>query len=235
MLTAIALTLVAKAAASPATCAEPVETRSISYETRSIEGWTVHIREDLWREQKEATTRALELLQSQLRQIIRVVPGPALARIRTVPLWLTPPIPGVGQTAEYHPDAGWLRANGRDPAMAKGVQFTNIPIFEKENRRMPFFVLHELAHAYHDQILGFDNPEIIQAYRNAIASKSYDAVRRWDGQIVRAYAMTNEKEYFAESAEALFGTNDFFPTNRAELEKHDPAMAKLLERVWNRP
>jgi|GEM_PF-5965432 len=34
--------------------------------------------------------------------------------------------------------------------------------------------------------------------------------------------------------EAFFGTNDFFPFTREELEKHDPEMVKLLQRVWNR-
>ncbi len=29
-----------------------------------------------------------------------------------------------------------------------------------ENRRMPWVILHELTHAYHDQILGFDEPRI---------------------------------------------------------------------------
>ena len=44
--------------------------------------------------------------------------------------------------------------------------------------------------------------------------------------------MTNEKEYFAESTEAFFSRNDFYPFNRTELEQHDPAMARLLRRLW---
>jgi hypothetical protein len=44
--------------------------------------------------------------------------------------------------------------------------------------------------------------------------------------------MTNHKEYFSETTEAYFGTNDIFPFVRAELKKHDPAMYALLEEVW---
>ncbi len=46
--------------------------------------------------------------------------------------------------------------------------------------------------------------------------------------------MAGHKEYFAESTEAFFSRNDFFPVTRAELEKHDPHMFAVLQRVWAR-
>ena len=49
----------------------------------------------------------------------------------------------------------------------------------------------------------------------------------------RAYAMTNPFEYFAESTEAYFSRNDFFPYNRAELLETDPGMCALLAKVWS--
>jgi hypothetical protein len=45
--------------------------------------------------------------------------------------------------------------------------------------------------------------------------------------------MTSPQEYFAESTEAFFSRNDFFPFTRDELKKHDPEMYELLERLWN--
>lgn len=39
-------------------------------------------------------------------------------------------------------------------------------------------------------------------------------------------------EYFAETTEAYFTRNDFFPFNRAELQSHDPEMLQLLEKLW---
>jgi Mlc titration factor MtfA (ptsG expression regulator) len=60
-------------------------------------------------------------------------------------------------------------------------------------------------------------------------------VKRWTGEEIteeRAYAMSNAKEYFAESSEAYFGRNDFYPFTRAELKEHDPQMYDLLERLW---
>jgi hypothetical protein len=133
-----------------------------------------------------------------------------------------------------------LRANDRNPAMAKGIEFTNVRIFEAETQRMPVFVLHELAHAYHDLTLGFENPEIIAAFEHAVKNKLYDAVERKaangkPSRVERAYAMTNHKEYFAETSEAFFGQNDFFPFNREDLRRHDPEMEQLLEKLWRAP
>jgi len=205
------------------------------HETQSIEGWTVHIRLTLLKEHPKETARALELITGQLKEIVRIVPARAVAELKKVPLWITPQYPGIAPLAEYHPDISWLRAKKRNPKMAKCVEFTNVQTFESECKRMPLLLLHELAHAYHDQVLGFDQPEILAAYKKAAASKSYDAVKRHDGRVERAYAMSNHKEYFAENSEAFFGRNDFFPFTRDELEAHDPEIVKILERVWNPP
>jgi hypothetical protein len=205
-------------------------------ETRRITGWTVHVSRMLLAEQPAATARALELLQVQLEEIVRLLPAPALARLRQVPLWLSPEYPGIPPKAEYHVAAAWLRAHGRDPAMAKAVEFTNVRIFDAEVRRMPVFVLHELAHAYHDQVLGHAHAGIRQAYEAAKAGGAYDRVERQDAQgrrsFGRAYALTTPQEYFAEGTEAFFGRNDFFPYDRAELRRHDPALFALLADVW---
>ena len=227
--------LIASATAAPAPRAT-TQPQIDGYETRSIEGWTVYVNRKLQQDSSEKSTKAIELLTAQLKEIVRAVPEAPLAHLQHVPLWINPEYPGTPPRAEYHPDAGWLRKHGRDPRMAKCVEFTNVRIFEAECRRMPCFVLHELAHAYHDQVLGFDQPDIIAAYKRAVASKSYDAVERWNGHppntIERAYAMTNYKEYFAESTEAFFGRNDFFPFTRDELRRHDPQMYRLLVKLW---
>ena len=211
-----------------------------SYQTLVIEGWQVHVNDLLLKDEKVATDKALALLTEHLKEIVRAVPAPAVAHLRKIPLWFNPAYPGVAQRAEYHPSGDWLKAQKRNPAMAKCVEFTNISIFEPETKRMPCFVLHELAHGYHDQVLSFEQPEIIAAYKKALESKSYDHVQRWHGvpgriTTERAYAMTNHKEYFAEDTEAYFGRNDFFPFTRDELEKHDPDMFNLLKRVWGLP
>jgi dipeptidyl-peptidase-4 len=96
----------------------------------------------------------------------------------------------------------------------------------------PAVILHELAHAYHDQILGFDRPDIVEAYERAKASGTYDKVLLYTGQRVRHYGMTDAKEYFAEGTEAFFYRNDFYPFVRAELKEHDPRLHEVLSEIW---
>lgn len=224
------------ALANSASAAEPVPVPG--HTTRTIDGWTVLISDALIAKEKPETERALELLAAQLQEIVRVVPAPAVAELRKVPLWFSPEYPKIQPRAEYHPGAGWLRDNQRNPAMEKAVEFTNIRIFDRETRRMPNFTLHELAHAYHDRVLakGFKNEAIKAAFDSAKEKGLYDRVeqRFGDGRSaqVRAYAMTSPMEYFAECTEAFFSTNDFFPFSREQLAKHDPEMLALLGELW---
>jgi hypothetical protein len=216
-----------------------VQTSEIQREKRQIEGWTVQINVKLIEQDKPLLESGIILLTEQLQKIKRLVPKPAVAKLQRVTIWFSPEYSGVRPTAEYHPGAKWLKENGRDPVMAKGVEVTDLRILDKEIKRMPVLFLHELAHSYHDQVLGFNNPEIEAAYQHAKASGKYDLVKRWLGtkfaeKPERAYAMTNAQEYFAEGTEAYFGQNDFFPFNRKELEQTDPELSKLLSEVWSR-
>jgi Mlc titration factor MtfA (ptsG expression regulator) len=212
-------------------------TEAARHAERTVAGWKVLIHPDLTSQATAATEEALTLLEGQLSAIVKDLPASVVARLREVPLWFSPRYPGIGPRAEYHPGAGWLRDNGRNPAMEKAIEFTNIPEFAAETRRMPNFALHELAHAYHDRVLGFDNPEIIDAYDAARTSGKYNRVKRRDSEgrerEDKAYAMTDHKEYFAECTEAFFSRNDFFPFVRAELEAHDPRAVRVLARTWN--
>ncbi len=210
-----------------------------SFAQREVSGWQVRISRKLIGQDEKAVERAAGLLKEMLDGIARAAPAPAVAELRKVPLWMSPPYDGFGQKAEYHPDAGWLREHGRDPEMAKSIEFTNIAIFEREMKRMPNFALHELAHAYHHRVLGHGHAGILAAYEKAKAAGSYNRVQRQDAEgrrrLDRAYAMTNEKEYFAECSEAFFFRNDFFPFEREELRRHDPAVFAVLEKAWAGP
>jgi len=204
-----------------------------SHDERLIAGWKVHVSTKV---DAAALAKALPLLQAQLEEIVRAVPAKAVVELQKVPLWINPEYPNTRPRAEYHPGAGWLRENGRDPVMAKAVEFTNVRIFEAETRRMPNFALHELAHAFHDRVLGFENAEIVAVFEKAKAAGKYDQVQRQDSEgrrrLDHAYAMTNAKEYFAECSEAFFSRNDFFPFTREELKAHDPEVFALLGRLW---
>jgi dipeptidyl-peptidase-4 len=48
----------------------------------------------------------------------------------------------------------------------------------------------------------------------------------------KAYALTNRFEFFAESTEAFFGKNDFFPYDKEDLKKYDPQTYLLMREKW---
>ena len=213
--------------------------QSVDRETRNISGWQVHIAKKLLETEADDTAKALDGLKKMLDEIVRVMPAAAVAEMKKVPLYFSPSYEPGRSGAEFHPAAGWLRDNDRDPEMAEGVEFSGVHDFEAEMRRMPNFALHELAHAYHFHSLpdGFDNAEIEAAYQRAKQSGLYERVERTLGNgkpntFERAYAMTTAMEYFAETTEAYFSRNDFFPFNREELLRHDPEMHALLEKLW---
>jgi hypothetical protein len=89
-------------------------------------------------------------------------------------------------------------------------------------------------------VLGAEHAGIRAAYLRARASKRYDCVERWHGPerpntFEPAYARNDDWEYFAETSEAFFSRNDFYPFTRKDLGKHDPGMLALLKQVWQVP
>jgi hypothetical protein len=225
---AIAVFVLATLPAAEKAPYDPVE----QYAERHVEGWRVLVNKRLLdKENRELCDRTLKLLSDHLYRIARVVPEGPLARLRKIPIWVELAHPRHPCMC-YHPSAGWLREHGMSPHKAGAVEVANARNFLTWTREQPWMVLHELAHGYHHQVLGFENAEVRACYERAVASKTYESVLHVNGGTRRAYALENEREYFAEASEAFFGTNDFYPFVRGELKKHDPRMFELLEKVW---
>lgn len=55
-----------------------------------------------------------------------------------------------------------------------------------------------------------------------------------NGRMMKHYALTDRKEFFAEMSELFFGMNDFFPFNHAELQHEEPGLYELLCKIWGR-
>ncbi|MBM4003666.1 MAG: metallopeptidase [Planctomycetes bacterium] len=200
---------------------------------RQIEGWTIKVDPQLlMKDNEEVATQAFTALANHLQRVKYIVPKDRCLQLQKLPIWLE--LHGTLSSMQYHPDRGWLVANKHDPRLVKHVHIPRArELFDPHMwAKHPYVVLHELAHAYHDQVLDFDHPEIVAAYENAREKKLYDEVLLYTGQKVRHYGLTNPKEYFAESTEAYFGVNDFYPFVRAELNEHDPTMFTLLEKIW---
>lgn len=202
-----------------------------NYELKELEGWRVHVNKKLLTAEGDLGKRAMELLRVKLYDINRTVPGKALERLHEVPVWMELEMensPG----ACYHPSEKWLKEHGYNPKKARSIEISNARNFLAWTLDQPSMVLHELAHAYHHRVLGYDHPDVGKAFKRAKKSGSYESVLRYNGAKVRAYAMNNDQEYFAEPTEAYFGVNDFYPFVRAEVKEHDPMMCEVLEKLW---
>lgn len=214
--------------------AEAARTARFDPVVRDIEGWQVHLEPALLEgEYREEGARALAMLASHLQRIKILVPAGPLAKLQQAEIWIEHSHPTL-QPMQYHPSRQWLVANRLDPRLARKVHIPQARelLSREELLKHPAVVLHELAHAYHDQVLGFDHPEIIAAYERAKAAGIYESVLAHTGERVRHYGLTSPQEYFAEGTEAFFYRNDFYPFVRAELKEHDPALHDLLARIW---
>ena len=207
-----------------------------AHTTRTIEGWTVRIDNRLLSDPDRALgERAIKLLSMRLADIVWTLPADKVKWLRTVPIVLDK-THGALLTAQYHPSAGWLRDNGYDTSLARCVHIPDAAYFTsgKMSYEQPWAILHELAHAYHDQVLGFDDPRIAAAWKAFVASGKYKSVPHMNGRMREHYGLTNEKEFFAEMTETYFGMNDFYPFNSAELKREDPDLFKLLHEIWGK-
>jgi hypothetical protein len=230
--------LVILAAAFSAPAREESElAKPTSHTVRRLEGWTVRVDDRLLQPPNdELGKHALRFLENKLADIKAVVPADRLKKLQAVTIVLDLTHGKLG-AMQYHPNAGWLRANGYSVDLEKCVHIpraADLPTRQHINEQ-PWAILHELAHAYHDQVLGFDEPRIREAYENYKKSGHGEKTLLYDGRRVRHYALTDHKEFFAEMTEAYFGVNDFFPFNRAELRETEPALHALLRDIWETP
>jgi hypothetical protein len=212
------------------------EPRSIptAHTTRDVEGWTVHVDNRLLKGESAALgERALKLLTARLVAIAIVVPEKALAKLRSILIELDLDYADL-RVMQYHPDAGWLKAHGYSEALAKCVHIPDAEEFLSpfENHRMPWVVLHELSHGYHDQVLGFDESRIRAAWKKFRDGGKYKSVLTSPGQMREHYGLTDAKEFFAEMTESYFGSNDFYPFVAGELKQAEPEIFALMVEVW---
>ena len=202
---------------------------------QQIEGWIVHVDpallEGAYADREGG--RALTMLANHLQRIKVVVPADRLAQLQKLEIWIERENPTL-KSMQYHPNINWLKSHGHDPRLAKKVHIPRARslLDRQQMLKHPFCVLHELAHAYHDQVLGFDHSPIVEAYEEAKKAGIYENVLLFTGRYARHYALTDHKEYFAEGSEAYFYRNDFYPFVRAELKEHDPKLHSLLEQIW---
>ncbi len=216
--------------------AETEPPKPASHSTRTLEGWTVRVDDRLLAPPHDTLgAKCLRFLETRLADIVQVVPPDKVAQLRTVPIVLDL-THGNLRAMAYHPSAEWLENHGYSRELARCVHICEAAdlVTPRNIREQPWVILHELAHAYHDQILGFEEPRIVEAYEKYKKSGHGDQALLFDGTRVRHYGLTDPKEFFAEMTESYFGVDDFFPFNRAELLTAEPEIHNLMRQIWEK-
>ena len=214
--------------------AAPLSTED-RFEVRNLEGWTVYINRAVPGQHPEETAKTLEHLRWELYQIKLAAPAVAVRNLQeNNAIWIEY---DEKVSLSYHPERFWLIKSGYTiPSDPQSFMSLSVKAHLGDSYRHPFVVFHELAHGYDFHFNGngldYGNQETRANYHRMMKVGSYEKIKVWDGRIASHYARTNHMEYWAESSEAYFAVNDFYPFVRAELREHDPQMAKLVERYW---
>jgi hypothetical protein len=217
-------------AASLARSFEPTS----AYLPREIDGFTVLVHRDVLTHSNEFNDAQIEL-KKQLDFMTNALPQKPLAALRGVRIWLEWESKKNGG-AEFHPSREWLVAHDYNPEKTRNVEINNTRHFIDWSRRtQPCMVIHEFSHAYHFIVLGHDYAPVAAGYKRAKESGIYDSVEFILGGKKRHYALTDDKEFFAELSESYFGKNDFFPFTRDELKKYDPESYAVIDAAWQSP
>ena len=217
----------ALACMNPAIAYEPTS----HYTEKDMHGWNVFVNNALLPggEKAETGAAAIKQLDQDLAEVKSCLADKPLKKLLKVGIWLevdsTNGPHGSTPVFHYHPFLGWLVKMDFHPGKHKCVEFSRAEALVKSGRsgRSVRILLHELAHAYHDQVLSFDNPDILAAHKRARENGKYPP-REW---VVRA----NHKEFFAGVSTRYFGTQE----ERDALAERDPVLLKKLQEVWGTP
>jgi acetyl esterase/lipase len=199
------------------------------YREMRLAGWQVIVHKALLPGGEHAATgsAALKNLEAAMVRLKGWIPEDRLARLLQVKMWVelnsTRGPHGNTSGYQYHPGRDWLVDMDFHPAKHKCVEFGNASSLAKRGADSTVSVLlHELAHAYHDQFLTFDHPAIMAAYRRAVEGTAYPE---------NDWVKSNHKEFFAGVTTRYFGTR----AEREALVERDPELAKELANIWGQP
>ena len=200
------------------------------YTIMNMEGWKVYVNKALLPggAHDKMGAKAIERLRGDMVLVKHWVADEALAKLQKVGVWLeldsTNGPHGRTPTFHYHSYLGWLQKMDFHPGKHKCVEYSRAASLAGHRRGgSAQILLHELAHAYHDQVLSFNDRDILAAHKRAREDGKYPK-NDW---VVRA----NHKEFFAGVTTRYFGRKE----ERQALVKRDPILLKKLQKVWGKP
>jgi len=215
--------------ARPVPGAPKIYEPTTSYTVKDLAGWRVYVHNSLLPggEHAETGAEAIERLTDAMLRLKTWIPAEPLAKLLDVKIWLewdsTNGPWGRTSGYQYHPGRDWLLDMDFNLEKHKCVEFGNAASLAKRSPdRAVSVLLHELAHAYHDQVLTFDDPDVLAAYKRCVEGDTYPA---------RDWVKSNHKEFFAGVTTRYFGRRE----EREAVGKRDPVLKGFLQKTWGKP
>ena len=209
-----------------------------AYVERAAGGWKVWVERELTEEHADLAAPALHRLDTKLGELLRLLPGPAHARLQRLPIYLLlgeeAKAGGRDNGSEYFQHTAPEHYPLLDPRWGSALVIYSarnyLWLTDDWALRM---LLHEFAHAWQLEQWPEKQPDILAAWEHAVAQKLYEGVKDVQGtRLERAYAATNQLEYFAELSCAYFLSGEYEPFDREALRHHDPEGFAMIEKMW---
>jgi len=198
-----------------------------TFNTIDIDGWQVNVDQALISSNPALAQGVENQLLSNLTQIVNLLPAKHVKELRRVPIYIQ----------QNNPSASLFYSTGADlyvPATMAGAVVIGDPAqFYSQEQQFPSRILKILAYAYHFQVLGLDNANVLNAYNHAVASGLYKNVPNYLGQnIASSPALNTVQDYFAYLTQAYFERSYYYPFTNSDLKNYDPQGYNALNTVW---
>jgi len=208
------------------------------FEVKLVEGFALVLHPETLKHENEFKIPPSEVLKLELRMLGKILNPKALAAVKRMPIWVewdeATPLKSLAKgkrfTAYYNSsNQATSKLIGMHPLQARTITICSLrsltTIHQPGAPREQCVLLHEVAHAVHDQLIGQNNQEIVAAYKQAISRRLCDP---------KSPAGADFSEFFAEMTCAYLDRLDYLPHNRSELKSLDPETFRVVEKFWGK-
>ena len=219
------------------------------YTAKVVRGFTLYISDEskTHLEDEQYELKPLEVLDKELAGIERVMLPKMVTLLKTVKIFVEWDMPeshpqggGTIVARYFYDSAGGLAMaqSGKDWRKANNIEILNTKYLTEKwqpgKSRDQIVLLHELSHAVEAHLLQAYVPALKAAFQQAMDRGLYANVKHETGREAKAYAATNDREYFAELSCAYLDRCAYFPFTREELKEYDSVGFQLMEKIWGK-
>jgi len=208
-----------------------------SYQT--IPGdWKILVEQDMAAADPKLTAAASNKLQQALTEILGKLPVASHPHVKSLNFYLMwgekSPKGGEKSGMRAVKQVDPLRLPLYDPAWKDAViiySATNLMSLDELWTKKT--LSHEIGHTWHLRDWPVKHPEVTDAFQAAKLAGLYKNVETYQGKMLdSAYALTNEREYFAELTAMYFMGSTYYPYDKAGLKKYDARGYQMIEQYW---